>query len=269
MDQRLQRYLFQRQVLYWTVLGIYSLFTIGLICLLYFLLERLSSPTYLYLIALLGPILMAFVYFKILTKNYYTGEYNKGLKLTGDFETTITYLMSPILDRYGFREPIEIIYSGHRGGIETMHTAKNNILYISGNFLMLSDDELQGTLAHEITHLYCRDSYKAVWYVPLSITLTSYLAMVIVTTLITVPIIEAVMISIGLGLFYLQFIFLPKRIMENTADGSATILGYGQGLLTYFKRHVDRRSPFIQSFTEHDHRKVRVDRIEQLMNKLK
>lgn len=269
MDQRLQWYLFQRQFLFWTVIGIYLLFTIGLIWSLNYLLIRLASPSYFNLICLLFPPVVVIANAVLQFKTYFTCERYDGPRVTGNLETRFQQKMQPILDRIIFQKPIEIHYKGIGGYMSTASTSKSNLLIVSAYDLMASDEELQANLAHEITHMYCNDFLKVLTYAPLQITISLYLILILMMLLLTFPLVSALMIVAGLALLYAQFINLPYRIMETTADGGATILGYGHGLIAFFRGNLDRRHPLLRSFSDHEHDTVRIERIEYLSNKIK
>ncbi len=180
----------------------------------------------------------------------------------------MTSLVKPIVDQCRLKKTLYLIYHpNYQNLMGADSNATASYILISDQILTYQNFVIQAVLAHEIGHVLAGDSLKSILINTLHIAMIAFL---LLTALIAAPLLSPPYFMIMTGLIYPTYLLCkyisskPRRVMEDTADGIATLMGYGEGLKTFFILTPDNKPKVIKAFEKHGHHTTRIENINRI-----
>lgn len=178
-------------------------------------------------------------------------------------------LIKPILDQCRPQKTIYLVSDPYfQGLMGERSNATTSLIHFSKSMLSYPDFIVQAVLAHEVGHSLAGDTLKSNILDTLKITMAFFLCL---TIIISIPLLSLYQAMIMIGLLYPAYLFLgyvssvPKRLMEDTADGVATLMGFGEGLKVFLiMLPRDDRPKILSVFDDHNHNTIRLQKVIKL-----
>ena len=267
MDNNLQKYLFLRNIYCYFSLFVTFVFTILVIKRIISFLVIINMNAIFQVLLLIPAFSILWVLVEQLW-NYFKKPGSTKHLAQEPHQSRLQSLADPIINSLRLKKNVWICHDPNDLDTQAKSNFWQSEIYVGEEELRLPNIQLQAIIAHEITHIKMGDPFKLLFIEAVNWSLVIYSVILSLIAILINPSISTMYLVILLA-FVVRFLCLwTERIAETTADLTATLIGYGEGLVLFMTENPSQLN-FFQKLTDtHETFPKRISKIRKTLSSM-